>query len=160
MCGPSASNRSPGSRSPRAWSSCRSESTGFDVIYNTERPHQGLPGRVTPLTAWEATPKTDPPRPPSELGPISLDRSTGRTAPGIDEIHIVKVRINGTVYARRTFFYIDKHMAGHTAYVIEDIDRVQIFDDRGTLITERPWPPAGTKYVGNKQPAKQVSPMS
>lgn len=131
----------------------------FDVIYNTERPHQGLPGRITPLTAWEATPKTDPPRPPSELEPISVDRSTAR-ATGVDEIHIVMVRINGTVYARRVFFYIDKHMAGQTAYVIEDIDRVQIFDDRGTLITERPWPPAGTKYVGNKQPTKQVSPMS
>ena len=35
----------------------------FDRIYNTERPHQGLPGRVTPLTAWEATPKADAPRP-------------------------------------------------------------------------------------------------
>ena len=27
----------------------------FDHIYNTERPHQGLPGRVTPSTAWHAT---------------------------------------------------------------------------------------------------------
>ena len=35
----------------------------FDHIYNTERPHQGLPGRVTPLTAWDATAKADPPRP-------------------------------------------------------------------------------------------------
>ena len=35
----------------------------FDHIYNTQRPHQGLPGRVTPLAAWEATPKADPPRP-------------------------------------------------------------------------------------------------
>ena len=25
----------------------------FDHIYNTERPHQGLPGRVTPRTAWK-----------------------------------------------------------------------------------------------------------
>jgi transposase InsO family protein len=23
----------------------------FDIIYNTERPHQGLPGRITPLQA-------------------------------------------------------------------------------------------------------------
>lgn len=34
----------------------------FDYIYNTQRPHQGLPGRVTPLTAWETTPKAQPPR--------------------------------------------------------------------------------------------------
>ena len=34
-----------------------------DHIYNTQRPHQGLPGRVTPLAAWDATPKAEPPRP-------------------------------------------------------------------------------------------------
>jgi len=27
----------------------------FDYIYNTKRPHQGLPGRITPRAAWEAT---------------------------------------------------------------------------------------------------------
>jgi len=35
----------------------------FDRIYNTERPHQGLPGRITPQQAGNATPKADPPRP-------------------------------------------------------------------------------------------------
>ena len=44
----------------------------FDHVYNTERPHQGLPGRVTPLTAWEATPRADPPRP--KPNPTWLDR--------------------------------------------------------------------------------------
>ena len=33
----------------------------FDRMYNTERPHQALAGRITPQQAWEATPKTDPP---------------------------------------------------------------------------------------------------
>lgn len=31
----------------------------FDHIYNYERPHQGLPGRVTPHVAWQATHKAD-----------------------------------------------------------------------------------------------------
>nr|WP_307794496.1 integrase core domain-containing protein [Arthrobacter cavernae] len=35
----------------------------FDVIYNAQRPHQGLPGRITPQQAWEATEKAEPPRP-------------------------------------------------------------------------------------------------
>ncbi len=35
----------------------------FDHLYNTQRPHQGLPGRATPAAAWAATPKTDAPRP-------------------------------------------------------------------------------------------------
>lgn len=38
----------------------------FDLIYNTERPHQGLPGRVTPALAWAATPVVEPPRPPAQ----------------------------------------------------------------------------------------------
>ncbi len=27
----------------------------FDLIYNTQPPHQGLPGRITPQQAWDAT---------------------------------------------------------------------------------------------------------
>jgi transposase InsO family protein len=38
----------------------------FDRVYNTQRPHQGLPGRVTPQAAWDATTKADPPRPQPE----------------------------------------------------------------------------------------------
>ena len=39
----------------------------FDHVYNTERPHQGLPDRITPHMAWEATPAAEAPRPTSEL---------------------------------------------------------------------------------------------
>src|SRR4029453_18221654 len=35
----------------------------FDQLYNTERPHQGLPGRITPRQAWDATPVAEPPHP-------------------------------------------------------------------------------------------------
>ena len=35
----------------------------FDRIYNTERPHQGLPGHVTPQQAWDATPIAEAHRP-------------------------------------------------------------------------------------------------
>ena len=35
----------------------------FDVIYNTERPHQGLPGRITPQRSWDATAVAEAPRP-------------------------------------------------------------------------------------------------
>jgi putative transposase len=35
----------------------------FDHIYNTERPHQGLPGRITPQQSWDATPVAEEPRP-------------------------------------------------------------------------------------------------
>ena len=42
----------------------QSQVDDFDVIYNSQRPHQGLPDRVTPQQAWDATPKTDVPGPP------------------------------------------------------------------------------------------------
>ncbi len=35
----------------------------FDQIYNTERPHQGLPGRITPQQSWDATAIAEEPRP-------------------------------------------------------------------------------------------------
>ncbi|WP_426986264.1 integrase core domain-containing protein [Pseudarthrobacter sp. Y6] len=35
----------------------------FDLIYNTERPHQGLPGRITPQQSWDATAAAEAPRP-------------------------------------------------------------------------------------------------
>ncbi len=35
----------------------------FDLIYNTERPHQGLPGRITPQQSWDATAVAEEPRP-------------------------------------------------------------------------------------------------
>lgn len=35
----------------------------FDLIYNTERPHQGLPGRITPQQSWAATVIAEAPRP-------------------------------------------------------------------------------------------------
>ncbi|WP_444980161.1 integrase core domain-containing protein [Nesterenkonia alkaliphila] len=55
----------------------------FDRIYNTERGHQGLPGRMTPQQAWEATPVAEPPRPASEpVEPVAPDPHVPDQAPG------------------------------------------------------------------------------
>ena len=35
----------------------------FDLIYNNERPHQALPGRITPQQSWDATEVAEAPRP-------------------------------------------------------------------------------------------------
>ena len=65
----------------------------FDLIYNTERPHQGLPGRITPQHAWEATPKVEPPRPvPQPAAPLS----------DMDGVRVTRIRDNGTVVVRQT----------------------------------------------------------
>ena len=139
----------------------------FDHIYNTERPHQGLPGRITPLVAWEATPKADPPRPrpapprklhePPALAPVPQ----GRT---VDGIRVVTVHPNGSIKARGTTFNVSYLRRGQDVHVVYEPAGLMVFDDRGTLIIEYLWPPPGVKYVGNGKPRGpkkgSVSPMS
>ena len=46
----------------------------FDRIYNTERPHQSLPGRATPAQARDATEVAQAPRPPHDDPPAQPAR--------------------------------------------------------------------------------------
>jgi hypothetical protein len=82
----------------------------FDRIYNTERPHQGLPGRVTPAMAWEATPKAGAPRP--RPNPACLDRPRPnrdrqpRHQPPADlpaNTRVRKVSTAGTIHVDKVF---------------------------------------------------------
>lgn len=114
----------------------------FDLIYNTERPHQALPGRVTPATAWAATPVVEPPRPiPQPAAPT-----------GDDGIRMTRIHDNGTVYARGAKFQVSRTLAGAIVYRVEEDDRLLIFDADGTLLAEYSWPAPGTKYVGSGNP--------
>jgi transposase InsO family protein len=114
----------------------------FDVVYNTERPHQGLPGRATPAQAWAATPVIEPPRPiPQPAAPI-----------GDDGVRMTRIRSNGTVYARGTKFQVSRTLAGAIAYRVEEDDRLLIFDAQRSLLAEYPWPEPSTKYIGSGKP--------
>jgi len=114
----------------------------FDLIYNTERPHQGLPGRITPTSAWAATPVVEPPRPvPQAAAPV-----------GDDGLRMTRIHDNGTVYARGTKFQVSRTLAGQIAYRVEEDDRLLVFDAQGTQLAEYPWPQPGTKYVGSGNP--------
>jgi putative transposase len=118
----------------------QSQVDDFDVIYNTQRPHQGLPGRITPQQAWDATPKTDAPRPATPHTPI-LERS--------EEIRVKKVGNSGAVEFRGIRFGIGRALAGRRVCVMDAGPSVMIFDLKGTLIIEHPWPKPGTRYVSN-----------
>ena len=113
----------------------------FDQIYNTQRPHQALPGRITPAQAWEATPKAEAPRPSPRPAP---------TLP--DGIRLTRVRDNGTVFLRGIRFHVSRTLFGTLAYLVETEASLLVFDDQGTLLIEHPWPEPGTKYVGSGRP--------
>jgi putative transposase len=113
----------------------------FDVIYNEQRPHQGLPGRITPLQAWTATPKADPPRPRRQQRPV-----------GWDGIRRTRVARNGIVQVRQTRFHVTRRMAGEIVYLIETPDHLLIFDHQGTQIMQHRWPKPGVKYVSSGRP--------
>lgn len=115
----------------------------FDVIYNLERPHQGLPGRVTPQRAWDATPKTEAPRPVTPQAPLT-ERS--------EEIRVKKVTDSGTVEFRGIRFGIGRAWGDQRVCVMDAGKSVMIFDLRGTLIIEHPWPKPGVTYVSNGRP--------
>lgn len=139
----------------------------FDHIYNTERPHQALPGRITPLAAWEATPKAEPPRP----RPLPPRKQTDPLPPAPspngrvrDGIRVATVHPNGSIKARGVIFNVSYPMRGQDVHVIYEAAGIMIFDTRGTLIAEHHWPPPGVKYVGNGKPRgpkkRGPSPMS
>lgn len=113
----------------------------FDQIYNTERPHQALPGRITPAQAWEATPKAEAPRPAARN--VSL-------LP--DGVRLTRIRDNGTVFARGTRFHVNRTLFGDVVSLVENQASLQVFDESGTLLIEYPWPKPGTKYVGSGRP--------
>jgi hypothetical protein len=91
--------------------------------------------------AWDATPKTDPPRPNSRWHHA-----------GSDEIRATRIRDNGTVQVGLTLFQVSCSLTGSTAYLVEEPESLMAFDDQGTLIIEHPWPEPGTKYVGSRRP--------
>lgn len=118
----------------------------FDRIYNTERPHQGLPGRMTPAQAWAATPVADPPAKPapaqeSELLPTAYPDRSGRKR--------TKIESNGVVRVCGIKFNITRRRAGEAIDVVWNATEVVVANLDGEAIASWNWPPAGVTYVGN-----------
>ena len=113
----------------------------FDRIYNTERRHQGVPGRVTPTQAWDATPKADSPRPRNQQRPV-----------GWDGIRRTMVTANGIIQVRQTRFHVTRLLAGRSVYLVEIDQYLLVFDDQGTELMRSRWPRSGIKYVGSGRP--------
>lgn len=140
----------------------------FDHIYNTERPHQGLPGRVTPQAAWLATPKADPPRPQSDRPIFSPSKPVRRPRPAVPEnlgpdTRIRTVNSGGTIGVDRVVYKLDVTHAFKQVLVISNGtdpgDTLTITDLEGEILTELIRPPTGVRYVGNnRRPGQRTRP--
>ncbi len=130
----------------------------FDVIYNTKRPHQGLPGRITPLAAWEMTTKAEPPRPrprpvffaqpptrrPRAIQPPPEKLTRGLTYRTLNSIGTF--RFDGVTYM------VSAHYRYESILVVADRDEVIVANLQGEVLAEYKRPAPGETYVGNGRP--------
>ena len=129
----------------------------FDDIYNTERPHQGLPGRVTPQVAWEATPKAEAPRPkldrPFFVQAVAKPR---RPAPAPEDLptgtRVMKLSTAGTFMLDKVHYKVDGRRALEEVLVITNGDMITVADLDGEILIEHTRPGPGVTYVGNGRP--------
>jgi transposase InsO family protein len=133
----------------------------FDLIYNNERPHQGLPGRITPQAAWAATPLADSPRPNEETTAARVVTPPQLDPNQVTSIRTTKVRKDGTIRVKLIEFRIGKQFVGQTAYVKTTSETIEFFNSGGISLVTCPWPARGINYVGTKELEKYgLSPMS
>lgn len=134
----------------------------FDHLYNTERPHQGLPDRMTPAQAWHATPRAEAPTPPAgyHTHPATLGTSDGiqpgqeTTTRQVSLVHalepgyrIQRVYRAGTISTNGALFYVPAPYKDHDVQVVWDASGLSILSLEGEILVEYDWPPVKKKYV-------------
>ncbi|HWC23796.1 MAG TPA: integrase core domain-containing protein [Flexivirga sp.] len=142
----------------------------FDHIYNTERPHQGLPGRVTPQQAWEATPKAEEPRPrpdndDDDDDELTTTRPRRRRAQRTDiGERTVRVYTDGKTRVEGVRYQLGTAHAGTEVHALWDTQTISFFDEHGTEIANHPRPAPHITFVGNGRPrgflANQQTPVT
>ncbi len=131
----------------------------FDHIYNTERGHQGLPGRITPMVAWQATPKAQAPRPrplrplfqrpdrthkPAPRDPLPQDLPAGT--------HVRRLSSAGMFSLDRVAYLVGAQHAFPQVLITTDDNHLIITTTDGEVLAERTRPAPGITYVGNGRP--------
>src|SRR5262249_3971339 len=137
----------------------------------TERPHQGLPGRVTPRTAWEATPKAEPPRPqPDPPFFAHTAAKPHRPTPAPEDLpagtHVKTLNTAGAFTIAGVLYKVDGRRGLEQVLIVTDGDNIAVADLDGEVLIEHTRPAPGVKYVGNGRPrgpqpkAREPSPKS
>ena len=158
---------------PHSLAELQAQVDAFDLIYNTERPHQSLPGRITPLQAWTATAqgRATPPQHPTGLARPARSSPTQATASeatgGPPCRHPTQKGQLGRHHQRRQgHLQIDVDHALKQVLVVNDADTIIISDFNGEILAGHTRPAPGITCVGNGRPRGPrprnpgVSPMS
>ena len=143
----------------------------FDHLYNTQRPHQGLPGRVTPLTAWQATAKADPPRPAPDrpvffarparpAGSLTAPRSARALRSAATDLPVElgadtcakTLSSYGTFMLDSVHYKVDGQYGYQQVLIITNGDKILVTDLEGEVLIEHTRPEPGVRYVGNGRP--------
>jgi transposase InsO family protein len=127
----------------------------FDHTYNTERPHQGLPGRVTPLQAWTTTAKAEAPRPTAERftrPPVIRPRPTPIPTPLPAGTQVRKLNTAGVFTLNSVHYLVDGQRGLQRVLVITEGDKITVADLQGEILIEHTRPAPGVTYVGNGRP--------
>jgi len=126
----------------------------FDNIYNTERPHQGLPGRITPLAAWEAIPKVEAPHPKPLFAEPTPKHN--RPAPQPRDLpagtRVMTLSTAGTFMLAGVYYKVDGRLACEQVLVVTDAHNITVSDLDGEVLIEHTRPAPGIRYVGNGKP--------
>lgn len=120
----------------------------FDMIYNFERPHQGLPGRLTPQQAWDAVAVAEPPR------PFTVEVKESRVARGEGRC---RVGANGQGALLGTLFHLGKVRVGHVVHAVWGGVQVSFYTLEGGFLVTYPRPVRGVRWVP-KRDALEIAP--
>jgi transposase InsO family protein len=143
----------------------------FDRIYNTERPHQGLPGRVTPQMAWQATERVEAPRPKPEP-PLFVQTAAKRLRPPPAPTdlpagtYVRKLSTAGSFTLAGVHYMVGGQYGLQQVLVITDDNKITVADLDGEILITHTRPAPGVTYVGNGRPRgphptrSQTSPKS
>ena len=139
-------------------------STASTTPCNTQRPHQGLPGRITGQQAQDATEIAQAPRPRHDTGPIAPagpspepDTTDGprvrwRRPIGSTGRRELTIARNGTAHIGGIAFLVNRALAGSKTIAIWDADTITFADVHGEVLIQYNWPPQGTAYVSHHPP--------
>ena len=126
----------------------------FDRLYNTRRPHQGPPGRITPQQAWDATPVADPPRPDRvhDEPALTTRKPPARSRTPRRGERRSRIRANGTVTLGSITFLVSRAHAGCDVEITRDPDTVVFATPDGQVLVQHTWPAPGVTYVSTHGP--------